>query len=52
MNWIKENWFKIAIVVLVAIYLLLSRYSFYNEGGAFYLRCDNFLGVCDFRATR
>jgi len=46
MSLLKENWFKIALVVLLAIYIALNRFSFFHIEGTLNARCDRLTGVC------
>lgn len=45
-NFIKENWFKMSLIILGIILLLSSRYSFMYIKGISYIKCDKFIGKC------
>ncbi len=47
-KFIKENWFKISIIILGIIFILISRYSFIHIEGTGYIGCDKFTGKCEF----
>jgi len=50
MNWLKENWFKIFILIIFVIfgitYFLNNRYYFMHLDGNTIFKCDKFNGNC------
>jgi len=45
-DWLKENWFKIALAFLLVTYIALSRFSFLHIEGMLVAKCDKLTGLC------
>lgn len=45
-NWLKQNWFKIIILILISLYVFISRIYFINSDGEIY-KCSKFTGNCE-----
>lgn len=45
-KFIKENWFKISLIILGIIFILFNRYYFMHIDGSSYIKCDKFIGKC------
>ncbi len=45
-NFLKENWFKILIILIVIAFLFLSRFRFIKVGGTTFGRCNKITGHC------
>jgi hypothetical protein len=45
-NFIKQNWFKILIIILIGFFVLLNRYYFMHLNAATIFKCDKLTGSC------
>jgi|GEM_PF-3660808 hypothetical protein len=46
--WLKENWFKVLILILLGIFLWLYRFDYIprEEAPGWYVQCNRFTGSC------
>ncbi len=53
MNWLKENWFKVSIILIllvtIAVFTFLYRFTFLNDPRAGSYTCDKFSGHCRYQ---
>jgi len=45
-SWLKENWFKIIVLILLGLFLWFYRFSYIPRDGAGYFKCDRLTGDC------
>jgi len=50
-NFLKQNWFKILIILFLVLFLWLYRYDFIPREDEGYFRCNRITGNCDSQKT-